>query len=263
MMDVHCYQYLIGKDVGLEKLDGVPGLTKVDGAKVMQAQFGSVTVLVFETGEVRAFIRSSGIEKLKNALPAAGVKIMGLLQAIKAKGVEFDENAVLAAGKPMAFDYLAVKGVRPELEEVVNLDALRELVYAPYSIMPEFQLERNAVQGGENEGRKLAQGKQDKEELNSAIVKYLRDEKLGIGKVGSKADESGQSQYEIQVFTVHESAFAAGMPVVNKALCNFIRGVVRGAYVAFMELENIEVKESHCWGLGDTYCEFEMRVTPM
>jgi predicted hydrocarbon binding protein len=140
---------------------------------------------------------------------------------------------------------------------------MRESVYAPYTLMPEFQLDRNAVQAGENVGRKLVVGAGDKDEVNKKIIDYLQEEKLGIATAASKPDESGQSHYEIQVFTVNESAFAAGMPFVNRALCHFIRGVIRGAYVAFMETENIEVKETNCWGLGDTKCVFEMRVTPM
>jgi predicted hydrocarbon binding protein len=262
MMAAHSYQYIIGKQLDFKALKGIADLKPVEGSHIMRAQYGDVTVLLFESGEMRAFVRGGELPQLKEALLPAGVKIMGLLQAIKACGVKFDDQAVFAAGKPMAFDYTTPSGSRPTFDEVVHVDSLRESVYAPYALMPEFQLERNAVQGGENAGRKLAEGVKDKEALNRALIDCLRNWKLGAATVSTRHDVTGQSSYDVQVFRVLESAFAAGIPMVNRAMCHFLRGVIRGAYAAFLELENVEVKETHCWGLGDTYCEFEMRVTP-
>lgn len=243
----------------MKKLTKISLLKKVNNLDLMEAKFGELRVHIFTNGEMRAFVPGQPANNLQAVLLASGVKIMELLTAIKNAGYSFDEQKVLSDGHPMPFEYLSPDGTRPSFEGV-SVNILREFAYAPYDIAQEFQLERNAVQAGENAGRRITDqaNPKDVKTLNSALAKFLKDE--GVGLATFSEEKAERSTYPAQILKLDESAFAVGMPVVNKPYCHFIRGLLRGAYVSFYELENINVKEENCWGLGDNYCQFRAKV---
>jgi len=256
-----CYQYDLGVALDMKKLSSVPGLKALGGLDAMEARVGGLVMHIFKTGEMRAFVPGEKLEKLQTVLVASSVKIMEILAGIKKAGYKLDEQAVLSAGHEMPFEYLAPDGVRPSFSGV-SVDLLREVSYAPYDLAQQFQLERNSVQAGENAGRRIAAstGAKDVKALNKALASFMKDS--GVGAASFKEEEVERSTYPAQVMRLEESAFAAGMPAVNAAYCHFVRGLLRGAYVAFYELENIDVKEENCWGLGDGFCQFRAAVFP-
>ncbi len=260
-MDTACYQYSLGASLDMKKLAKVKGLKRVSKLDVMEAHFGDLVIQLFKSGEMRAFVPGQGIDRLQPALLSVGVKLIELLAAIKGLGYKIDEQKVLSSGHPMPFEYLAPEGVRPSFKGV-SINVLRELAYAPYDLAQEFQLERNEVQAGENAGRRLVEkaSPKDVKEVNKVLAGYMKGNGIGVP---SFSEEKGErTTYPVQVLELQESAFAAGMPVINKPYCHFVRGLLRGAYVAFYELENIEVKETKCWGLGDSICTFKARIYP-
>jgi len=260
-MDTVCYQYTLGMPVEIKKLSKVKQLNQVDKLDMMEAKFGELTIHIFKNGEMRAFVQGRGMDALQPALLASGVKVIELLSEIKKQGYKIDEQEVLSSGHPMSFEYLAPDGVRPSFDGV-SVNVLRELAYAPFDLAQEFQLERNEVQAGENAGHRLVDISNPKtvEDVNKILIKYFKENGIGIPTFTSEKGE--RTTYPIQVLTLEESAFAAGMPVINKPYCHFVRGLLRGAYVAFYELENIEIKETNCWGLGDSHCVFKARIYP-
>jgi len=257
-MDAHVYQYNIGKALDLSKLASIQDLQKIEGTKLLCARYGEVQTLVFPSGEIRAFVKGRDATGLKDALLAAGVKIMGLLQAIKSSGVDFDENEVFSKGYAMQFDYLLRTGSRATLGEDDHVNLIREMAFGPYDLGQSFQLERNFVQGGENLGHRLVTEDLKKiEEVIQKVTEYLKGTGLGVL---TYTTEKGESGYDVYHFKLLESMFASGVPQIGSALCHFIRGIIRGAFIEFLELENISVKEESCWGLGDTFCSFTVNI---
>ncbi|MCK4327098.1 MAG: hypothetical protein KAW41_01340 [Candidatus Diapherotrites archaeon] len=245
----------------MKKLAKVESLKQVGKLGLMEARLGDVVVQVFANGEMRAFAPGQELDKLQAALVASSVKIMEIIASIKKAGYSIDEQAVMSAGQVMPFDYLAPEGVRPSFKGV-SVDLLREVAYAPYEVAQQFQLERNEVQAGENAGRRIVKQTQPKDvkSLNKSLVLFMADS--GVGVASFKEEKVEKSTYPAQILRLEESAFAAGMPVINAAYCHFVRGLLRGAYVAFYELENVDVKEENCWGRGDDYCQFRAVVYP-
>ncbi|MBN3037009.1 MAG: hypothetical protein JW834_01045 [Candidatus Diapherotrites archaeon] len=262
-MDTLAYTYDIGKPLNIKKLAGLKYAELPQGTEVLKAQFGEVTILVFPSGEMRAFSKGKTFEDLERGLMPASVRIIQLLEDIKKSGVKLDPTKVIESGKRIQWSSAAPAGVRKTMESTVGLDILRQMTYAPLDIMSEFQVERMLVQAGENIGRSLADGSlKSADKLSEAIVAYLKANKLCVSSFKKRKDPSKNSSYDQFVFTMSESAFAAGIPPVGKPMCHFIRGLIRGAFAKFLELENVSVKETQCWGLGDTECEFVMTVLP-
>ncbi|MFC2174489.1 V4R domain-containing protein [archaeon] len=249
----------MGVKLDLKKLSKVPLLKKVGKLDLLEARLGDVVIHLFSTGEMRAFSPGQKLDKLQPALLASSVKILEILSGVKAAGYAIDEQVVLSSGHEMPFKYLTPEGVRPSFKGV-SIDLLHEVTYAPYGVAQQFQLERNAVQAGENAGRRIAKASTPKDvnDLNTALVSFMAD--AGVGVASFKEEKVEKSTYPAQVLTLEESAFAAGMPAINATYCHFVRGLLRGAYVVFYELENIEVKEENCWGLGHDFCQFRAVV---
>jgi len=260
-METACYQYAFSKALDPKKLDKVGQLKRVGKLGVWEAKYGDLVVHVFQSGEMRAFVPGEAAEKLQPVLLSGGVKLIELLQAIKKAGHAVDEQEVLSSGQKMAFTYLSPEGIRPSFDGV-SVDLLREVSFAPFEIAQAFQLERNFMQAGENAGRRLEKelAPKNMKELNAALAGFLKGQGIGLASF-TEAPEP-RSTYPAQVMALEESAFAAGMPMINKPYCHFVRGLLRGAYVAFYELENIDVKEEECWGLGNDHCVFRAVVFP-
>ena len=69
--------------------------------------------------------------------------------------------------------------------------------------------------------------------------------------------KAGENEMVLQIA---ESATSAGMPDVNRPLCHFERGILAGAVSGFLG-KDTTCEETKCWGLGDTFCEFLVKVT--
>jgi voltage-gated potassium channel Kch len=54
-----------------------------------------------------------------------------------------------------------------------------------------------------------------------------------------------------------ECAACQGMPRVGRPVCNLERGVIAGALEAKLG-RSVRTRETKCWGLGDSMCEFEV-----
>ncbi len=260
-MKTASFQYYLGTELDGKVLNKVTQLKQINKLQVWEAKFGEVVVHIFSSGEMRAFVPGQDLDNLQPVLLSAAVKIIELLQSLKKAGVNFDEQKVLSEGHPMPFDYISPSGVRPNFKGV-NINLLREVIYASYDVSQEFQIQRNFVQAGENAGRRIATESKAKDvkALNKTLVEYMKNSGIGLAKFSEEKIE--RSTYPAQLLKLEESAFAAGMPVINKPYCHFVRALLRGAYVVFYELENVDVKEENCWGLGDDFCQFRAAIFP-
>jgi predicted hydrocarbon binding protein len=257
-MEASCYDFNTGQALDLDRLTSVKELKRVQGTSLLAAQYGDLRVLVFPVGVVRAFVPGKDVNILKNTLIATGVKVVSLLGEIRKAGYGFDESDVFSKGVQSSFDYATPQGVRPTLGADEHADLIRELVFAPYDLGQAFQIERNAVQAGENIGRKIARSVKDQKQLFDSVFNYMKGHGIGVASV--RAEKDPLSGGDMWLVRVDECVFAAGITPINVTVCHFVRGLVRGAIAAFMELENVEVKEERCWGIGDTYCEFRARI---
>ncbi|MCJ7822658.1 MAG: NAD-binding protein [Armatimonadetes bacterium] len=77
---------------------------------------------------------------------------------------------------------------------------------------------------------------------------------LGTVRVAQCNDEAA---------TIEETVCATcqGMPKVGRTVCNLERGVITGALEARLG-RTVHTKETKCWGLGDSICEFQITADP-
>jgi predicted hydrocarbon binding protein/voltage-gated potassium channel Kch len=77
---------------------------------------------------------------------------------------------------------------------------------------------------------------------------------LGTVRVAQCRDEAA---------TIEETVCATcqGMPKVGRSVCNLERGVITGALEARLG-RTVRTKETKCWGLGDSVCEFQITAVP-
>ncbi|MEM3569096.1 MAG: V4R domain-containing protein [Candidatus Jordarchaeales archaeon] len=59
---------------------------------------------------------------------------------------------------------------------------------------------------------------------------------------------------------IYESATATGVPVIGEPICYFTAGMISGLAEAILG-ETVYVAERNCWGLGASYCEFEISLS--
>ncbi|MDK2789747.1 MAG: uncharacterized protein PWP15_254 [Methanothermococcus sp.] len=82
------------------------------------------------------------------------------------------------------------------------------------------------------------------------IIEFCRDNKIGIVEV--------VNEDPLQI-RVNECITCAGMPKMDKILCHFEGGFIAGCLGNILE-KKIHIKETHCAGLGDDFCQFEVKI---
>jgi predicted hydrocarbon binding protein/predicted regulator of Ras-like GTPase activity (Roadblock/LC7/MglB family) len=58
---------------------------------------------------------------------------------------------------------------------------------------------------------------------------------------------------------IYDCISCSGLPDVGKPLCHFEAGFLAG-YIENIYNKEAEAIETHCWGLGDKFCQFEIRL---
>lgn len=61
------------------------------------------------------------------------------------------------------------------------------------------------------------------------------------------------------ILRLYGSSLATGVPEVGEPLCDYIAGEIAGL-VEVMLGKYVDVEETHCFGLGDKYCEFKITL---
>ncbi|EKD27614.1 MAG: hypothetical protein ACD_79C00654G0003 [uncultured bacterium] len=93
------------------------------------------------------------------------------------------------------------------------------------------------------------------DELIEQFSKLVKDLKIGIVSVIKADFEKGF--FEIRV---DECVSCSGTSNTGKSICDFEGGIIAGVLQAYLG-KRVEAKETHCWGLGDNFCGFEVHVT--
>jgi len=58
---------------------------------------------------------------------------------------------------------------------------------------------------------------------------------------------------------IYDCISCSGLPDVGKPLCHFEAGFLAG-YIENLYNKEAEAIETHCWGMGDKFCQFEIRL---
>ena len=112
------------------------------------------------------------------------------------------------------------------------------------------------TQAGETDGRRLVREKKPK---NKKEFLEMLEETVSENSLGRMEEvKKGKRGLVDTVLRVYACPFASGAPNVNHNLCDYTRGLIRGAFAEFKGAETVSVKEVKCWGKGDPYCEFEV-----
>ncbi len=110
----------------------------------------------------------------------------------------------------------------------------------------------------------LSLGKSILEKSGQDLNRYVqmtteRLKELGVGLMSIPEIDLAKGFLKVRV---DECITCAGMPNIGKAVCHFEGGLVSGVLEAFLGAgKKVAVKESKCWALGDTTCEFESRIS--
>lgn len=254
-MQGECITYNLGRQLDLKRLAGIDYLRQEDPSiPLLSGSVGGMRIFLLEDGRLRVFAPGLGMGQLKEKLAASSFEVYSVVEDVrKALGLEISARDVMAGGKQENVD----GEVMPrKLGTDVPLGLLRRLFYSAYDILGEFSAERIGTQAGENHGRELGHGMASREELLEKLAKNIEEKRLG--RVEFKKVKESKAVAPEAVAIVYESAFSYGIPPVNKPVCNFLRGMLRGAFASFYNSENVSVHETKCWGLGDTHCEFEI-----
>ncbi|MBS3060015.1 MAG: hypothetical protein J4432_00720 [DPANN group archaeon] len=257
MLKSEAMVYDLKHQLDLGKLSKLDYLDYADEEKtVLERRSDEVRIFFFSDGKITAFVEGQGFDYLKEKIASAAVDLVTAIEDIKRTlGLKFDTKEVLSLGSQGDIVDVDVS-VRKTTKSSVDVSVLRNLHLALYDIAGDFQAERVASQAGELKAREFVSSiKPDsKDELIDVVAKRFKEEGIGI----LEKIEGDQKIAKDAVLRIHESAFAAGMPYVNRAVCNYIRGFLRGAFVKFKNSEAISVNETKCWGTGSTFCEFHV-----
>ncbi|MBS7288684.1 MAG: hypothetical protein KIH01_08085, partial [Candidatus Freyarchaeota archaeon] len=87
---------------------------------------------------------------------------------------------------------------------------------------------------------------------------HVRQNELGV--FDARSAEVVEESEGYGCIRVYESATATGVPVIGEPLCYFTAGMLSGLAEAILG-ETVYVAERNCWGLGASFCEFELSLS--
>ena len=82
------------------------------------------------------------------------------------------------------------------------------------------------------------------------VVKFCEDYKIG------KVEIVGENPLQIRVY---ECISCSGLPECGETLCWFEGGFIAGCLEKIFN-KKVRAKETHCAGLGDEFCQFEIKI---
>ncbi|CAB3289418.1 4-vinyl reductase 4VR [Methanocaldococcus lauensis] len=128
----------------------------------------------------------------------------------------------------------------------------REINITVFRIMRFMDLERYLGRGAH--GVIYECGRELGESLNPSTIDDVVNfcEKHKIGKV----EIINKSPLQIRVY---ECISCSGLPEVGEPLCWFEGGFIAGCLEKILN-KKVRAKETHCAGLGDDFCQFEIKV---
>ncbi|MEO2117771.1 MAG: V4R domain-containing protein [Methanocaldococcus sp.] len=82
------------------------------------------------------------------------------------------------------------------------------------------------------------------------VVRFCEEYKIGRVEIVNK---------EPLQIRVYECISCSGLPEVGETLCWFEGGFIAGCLEKILN-KKVRVKETHCAGLGDDFCQFEIKI---
>jgi predicted hydrocarbon binding protein len=260
-MEAQSYEYNLGCPVNLKAAaKSLDYLNYCPESGAATAELGALTARFLPTGKVHVFARGGGIQAVEGALVNAGIKLHEIFKDIKkATGAAIDPKAAYEGGCRTAVGSEVNAVLRPNFKSDMDVMIYREMLLASYDFMQAFHTERVATAAGENIGRAIVNSNNYKTpaEVEAEFTRFFAAKKVGR-LVRTENAPAAPGLQTISTFILEESGIACGLPPMNQAMCHLARGIIRGAYCAYMGLENIGVKETECWALGDMRCKFHV-----
>ncbi|UXM84154.1 V4R domain-containing protein [Methanococcus aeolicus] len=82
------------------------------------------------------------------------------------------------------------------------------------------------------------------------VVRFFED--YGMGN----AEIVGENPWQIRI---NECICCSGLPECGEVLCHFEGGIIAGCLEKIFD-KKVQAKETHCAGLGDEFCQFEIKI---
>ncbi len=259
----------LSKKVDIDKLSaGVDYLTqpkKFGMFRASDALFDSTLIRIFENGWMRVYaVSESGSygEAMFKATESLAYLRRIISDVDRVLSLDVDIEKVLAGIKPISEELamyemllLDVDSSRPEFKRDMSATYFRIL---HHSTLEKYLGATTAAKvlysAGEEVGKVYSAiySAKDLTSFLSGLKKFMEDEKVAKITILS----SDKSAIRIRS---EESMTSAGIPAVARPVCHFERGFIGGAISGYTG-KHVTVTEDHCWGLGNTYCEFEIRL---
>ncbi len=269
-MGIQAFSVSLGRSIDLKKaskgIDYLSSPRNFGMFRACDAEFDGTTLRVFEDGNVRIYVYTEmeayaeAMFKATESLAYIRRLITDLRHALK---VNIDSDSCLASIKPLSekldmyeFLLMDIDSVRKTYKGDMSATFFRIL---HHHTIEEYLGANTAVKMLYNVGEEIGKtfaglyGTSSLDASLKELQKYLDAEKLGRLKV----IRTGEKEVVLQI---EEGATSAGMPDVNKPLCHFERGILAGAVSGFLG-KGTTCEETRCWGLGDSFCEFLVKVT--
>jgi predicted hydrocarbon binding protein len=253
------YSYDFGKQLNLTKVKSKLKMSSLDGDKnVLYIFVDPLFIMLFKNGRLRVVHKERNVESLRKSLIVMNPRLRDIIQNIaKASGIKVNVDSIISSGDvENGSEPLERQGL-----DGIGFYLFRELsIAAPEKVLGPYQRERISTQAGETLGRRLASAAKDRKGLEAKLIDVIENEGLGVPSL-IPLDKAEKLRDEVQkpdaIYRVLQST-SYGLVPEGKAMCDLIRGLMRGAYCAYIGRENVNVVETRCWGLGDVYCEFRV-----
>jgi predicted hydrocarbon binding protein len=142
----------------------------------------------------------------------------------------------------------------------VSARAFHALLTAEERVLGGYHRQRISVQAGETLGRALAKSAKSRNELERGLISFIKSE--GLGQASLEVPEAMKGETKpYSVISVKNSACVTGDS--DGPQCDLLKGLIRGAYCAYLNQENVNVTESRCLAQGAGPCEFRIHLLNM
>lgn len=259
----------LSKKVDIDKLSaGLDYLTqpkKFGMFRASDALFDSTLIRIFENGWIRIYVVSeSGSygEAMFKATESLTYLRRIISDADKILSLDVDMEKVLAGIKPISEELamyemllLDVDSSRPEFKRDMSATYFRILHHSTFEKYLGATTAAKVLYSTGSEVGKVYSAIYSAKDLSSflsGLKKFMEYEKIAKITVLSSDENLVRIRSD-------ESMTSAGIPSIARPVCHFERGFIGGAISGYTG-KPTDVTETRCWGLGDTYCEFEVRL---
>ncbi|RLG71141.1 MAG: hypothetical protein DRO04_00440 [Candidatus Iainarchaeum archaeon] len=257
-MRANSFLYSLGRPIDTKKIK-LADMKIIPHTNFLFGKFGKLGILIMPNGYIRTFSTDpeTSIEELSGI---AALKVQQIANALKTKlklRIKPEEVALSKIVEELNLSSIQriLETRNKEIYEKFHL--FLKLKFSVKELLGTFNEERVLAMVGLFLGRSIVKKAAPKsiDKLLTSVAKFFKKENLGFVKF----EKISPTKFNATI----EGCIYAGLPPVNEPYCELERTILRGAFEEFIKSPNIAVRETECWGLGQTHCKFEITITAL